>query len=142
MHRKLAAVLSVLILFAFLVVPAQAGVRFCSSDPIFDVGGKVVSVVIDLAPDTLSGLIAPGNPVQVLLLAPAGTQPRLVSIAGEFPEAAVARERRDRAPHMLISVAVPPLEGFEALRVSVYVNGHLVRQRQVSARYAAFVVPL
>jgi len=142
MHRKLTVVLSVLVLLALFAVPVQAGVRFCSSDPIFNVDGKTVSVIIDLAPHTLSHVITPHDPVHVVLLAPAGTHPRVVSTEGEFPEVAEAFERRDQRSQMLIGVAVPAVEGFEALRVSVYVDGELVRQKQVNERYAALVVPL
>jgi hypothetical protein len=142
MYRKLAVVVSVLVLLALVAMPAQAGVRFCSSDPVFDVAGRKVSVNIDLAPSALSSAITPRNPVRVVLLAPAGTNPRVVSAAGEFPEAAEARERPDQHPQMLIGVAVPNVVGFEALRVSVYVDDQLVRQKEVSERNMVLFVPL
>lgn len=139
MRRALSMVLSLIVLFAVLAVPASARWEFCSTDPIFDVGGKQVSVLVELAPYELKDEITEENPVYTVLAAPRGTNPRVIEVSGDFPEKAIAREWN--RPLVGVVVRVPPLDDFQRLRVTVSVDGRVVRQVDSSARVAVVAFP-
>jgi len=139
MRRALSVTLVLVVLLSALAFPVSARLEFCSTDPIYNVDGREVSVVIDLAPYELKDQITWDNPVVTVLSAPRGTNPYVVSVTGDFPEVALAREWKPRV--VGIAVRVPRLEDFQMMRVTVYVDGQMVRQVQTGHRFAFVAVP-
>jgi len=116
-----------------------AGLQFCFSDPIFNVGGHEVNVLVELAPYEVKDQIHPYHPVTTVLLAPFGTNPEVVAVNGEFPEWAMAFEWW--RPKVGILVHVPHVRGFQMMRVTVFVDGVQVKQVQTSRRNVFFTIP-
>ncbi len=141
MFRRGALVtLVVLVALSLFAAPVLAGIQFCISDPVFNVGGHRVDVVIELAPYEVKDQIKPWNPVVTLLLAPMGTNPEVVSVSGDFPEWAWAFEWG--RPHKVgIFVRVPHVQGFQQMRVTVFVDGTQVKQVVTSRRHAVIKIP-
>jgi len=125
--RLFSAFVIFLVMLAAFVSPVEAGKTYCSGDPVFDVGGREVNVLIELAPFELKDVISEDDPVRTLLWAPEGTDPEVVRIEGQFPEEAEAEEHDDDT--LKIRVEVPDVEGFDSMRVTVYVDGQLMRRR-------------
>ena len=113
MIRRLRVASVFLVLMAVLVLPAQAGLRFCSADPIFEVGRKGAREKVDVlvqiaAPPGLLAQITQGDPVKVFLKSPKGTDPKVVWVGGEFTEEAYASEHRKKDQNSVeIVVKVP-----------------------------------
>lgn len=139
MYRKLSLVLVALVLFLTFAMPVGARKSYCSADPVFEVSGRQVKVVVELAPYEIKDSITRNNAVQVVLTAPLGTNPQVVDVFGEFPEMAAVQE--DDQNKVSVNVRVPQVEGFEGLRVTVYVDGAEVRQHQTGAYFARVIFP-
>jgi len=142
MRRLLTLVLLVAVLLGAFAIPANASLRFCSTcdpDPIFNVGGHQVSVLIQLSLDDSPENVSALPPVLTVLFAPRGTDPYVQAILGAFPERAFAFEwwRHDVG----IFVRVPALTGFEAMRVTVSVDGRQVRQVETRSRFMFLRIP-
>lgn len=139
MPRILSLTLLLLMILAAPALPASARWNYCSSDPIFEVDGRQVNVVVELAPYEIKGSITSDNPVRTVLTAPEDTDPRLVEVKGDFAEAVEVRET-DRNK-IRIDVEVPQVPGLEHLRVTVYVDGQLERVVSTGANSAHVTLP-
>ena len=140
MRRLLTLVLLVTVLLGAFAFPSNAALRYCSQDPIFNVGGHEVSVLIELAPYDVGAKIKPWNPVVTVLWAPRGTNPYVQAIVGNgFPERAYAREwgRQDVG----VFVRVPHVRGFEQMRVTISVDGVEVKQVETTSRHLFVTIP-
>ena len=140
MRRLLTLVLLVSVLLGAFAFPANAALRYCATDPVFNVGGHEVSVLIELAPYEVGAQIKPWNPVVTVLFAPRGTNPYLEELVGnEFPELAYAYEwwRQDVG----VFVRVPHVRGFQQMRVTVFVDGVQVKQVETRSRHLFLTVP-
>ncbi|NPA91050.1 MAG: hypothetical protein GXO55_06340 [Chloroflexi bacterium] len=140
MRRTLTFFLLVAVLLGAFAFPVNASVRYCSTDPIFNVGGHEVSVVVELAPYEVKDEIMPWNPVVTLLLAPRGTNPYVEDVVGEFPEWAFAWEWH-RAHKAGVFVHVPYVPSYEQMRVTVFVDGVQVKQVETTSNYLFFTFP-
>ena len=109
MTRRLRVASVLLVLMAVLVLPAQAGLRFCAADPIFRVGGELVDVLVEIrAPAGLVAQITQREPVKVFLTSPKGTDPQVVWVGGVFTEEAYASEHKKKNENSVdIVVKVP-----------------------------------
>jgi len=138
-RRSILVTVVVLVALSLFTAPVLAGLQFCISDPVFDVGGHEVSVLIELAPYQVKDQIHPYHPVTTILLAPFGTDPQVVEVSGDFPEWAMAFEWG--RPKLGILVYVPHVRDFQMMRVTVFVDGVQVKQVQTTRRHVAFTVP-
>jgi len=134
MMHKLSVLLVVVVVFAIFAGPAAAGPEsrpaFCSSDPIFDMDGHTVNVVVELAPYQIKYQITAHKPVGTVLTHPKKLVARLICVGGDFPEEVKIKE--SGGDEAAVSVRVPKLDGFEALRVTVYIDGVLVAQDETT----------
>ncbi len=133
MRKLLSVALVLMVVLGVFAFPVNAGLRFCSNDPIFDVDGHEVSVLIELAPYEVKDAISPEKPVVTVLYAPKGTDPKVVSVFGDFPEYAEAREW-GRDDKLGIRIKVPKVEGYEMMRVTVFIDGEEVAQKMTEKR--------
>jgi len=147
MIRKLAFVLGALMMIAVVPLSARADVgdlsredkargrvAFCSSDPIYDVGGHQIQVVVELAPEGTVQEIMPSNPLRVHLTAPEGTNPRVVWVEEEPPQIATASEQED-LKKVIVTVTVPAdAVSHQFTRVSIYKDGEFICQKRSSHR--------
>ncbi len=140
MRRTLTLIFLVAVLLGAFVFPVSAGVRFCSTDPVFNVGGHEVNVVVQLAPYEVKDEIMPWNPVVTALLAPLGTNPYVEGIFGDFPEWAFAWEWFNM--HKVgVFVRVPYVPGYQQMRVTVFVDGVQVKQVDTTSHMLFFTFP-
>lgn len=135
MIRRLRVASVFLVLMAVLVLPVQAGLRFCSADPIFVVGDEEVDVTVEIAfPPGLLAQITQRDPVKVYLKSPKGTDPWVKAIFGEFTEEAFASEHRKKNENSVdIVVKVPKRltnHPEYRLRVTVHRGNYLVAQKE------------
>jgi hypothetical protein len=140
MIHRLAVLLVSVAMIVLCAAPVAADTMgrpaFCSSDPIFDVDGHAVNVVVELSPYKVKDQITENRPVRTVLAHPEGTAARLVWVGGDFPEVARTREG-SRENEAGVSVQVPHVKGLEAVRVTVYIDGALVAQVETSQPHAA-----
>lgn len=140
MMRKLSFVLGVLMMMALVPLSARARVAFCSSDPIYDVGGHQIQVVVELSPEETVYEITPNNPLRVHLTAPEGTNPKVMWVEEEPPQVATASEQEGLAK-VIVTVTVPAdAVSHRFTRVSIYKDGEFVCQkrsphREMSVRF-------
>ena len=118
-----------LVLMAVLALPAQAGLSYCSADPIFRVGEELVDVLVEIrAPPELLAQVTQRQPVKVRLMSPKGTDPEVVEINGAFTEKAYCREH-NRGDFVIVVIEVPKRIAQNReyrLRVRITRNGHTV----------------
>ncbi len=126
------------LVFSLFPSASWAGLEFCSTDPIFQVDGQTVRVVVNLAPGSL--LFADWEePVEVTLTAPEGTHPRVLATTGPIPEVAFVEEEGDQ--EVVIEVEVPDVEGYQFMEVHVFVNGQEVATASTSEREVTVSFP-
>ncbi len=133
MGRKLFVLVVSLGVFTLFALPVGARRVFCAADPLFDVDGHEVKVVVELAPPGVARAISGLDPVVTLLVHPKGTQARLIWDGGDFPERVEIKEG-DKEDRGHIWVKVPDVPAFKALRVTVYKDGELVAQKETGSR--------
>ncbi|RMD67090.1 hypothetical protein D6833_00685 [Candidatus Parcubacteria bacterium] len=123
----------IVLVLSLFAVPAYARWEFCPTDPVFNVGGKTVSVVVNLAPADLANANWP-RAVKVSLKAPKGTDPYVVDINSPVPMEARAGEwGKDKVE---IKVNVPKVDGFQGMQVQVFVGDEEVASLTTGKRKA------
>ncbi len=138
-RRSIFATLIVLVALSLFAAPVLASLQFCSSDPVFNVGGHEVNVLVELAPYEVKDQIHPYNPVVTVLMAPMGTNPEVISVSGDFPEWPMAFEWW--YSKVGIFVHIPHVQSFQMMRITVFVDGVQVKQVETTRRNIMFTIP-
>ncbi len=142
MRRTLTMLFLVVVLLGAFVLPTSASVRYCSTcDPVFNVGGHEVSVVVGIAPyDQVKDEIMPWDPVVTVLFAPPGTNPYVEEVTDDIPMLAFAWEWFN-PQRVGIFVRVPHVPSYEGMQITVFVDGVQVKQVETTSHTVFFTFP-
>ena len=121
--------------------PTFAAWQWCSSDPVFEINGETVEVIIDLAPYEIKDQITDENPVRVTLTVPNGVEAELKSVSGDFPEE-VTIIQRGEGSKMKMDVDVPNLPDLERVRVTVVSEGQILASGENGAPHVTVNAPI
>jgi hypothetical protein len=130
--RFLAIGLAVL-LTAITVSAVLAGLTWCSSDPVFQVNGKELNVLVELAPAEVKSELSTDNPVKVVLQVPAESDASLVGFAGEFAEDVEIREGSNPGSFQ-VWLKAPHLRDLDRIRVTVTSGGVVLATDETQGR--------
>jgi len=121
------------------VSPAFASWHWCSSDPVFEINGETVAVIIELAPYEVKDQITEENPVQVTLTVPNGVEAELESLGGDFPEE-VTIIHRGNGTKIKVHVDAPILP--ERMRVTVECEGQILASGENGGPHVTVSTPI
>lgn len=120
---------------------AFAGILWCSTDPVFEINGEEVNVIIELAPFEIKDQITDENPVAVTLTVPNGVEAELVSSSGDFPKE-VTIIQKGKASKIRVGVDVPNLPDLERVRVTVENKGEILASQENGGPHVTVNFPI
>jgi len=140
-RKPIYALLLVVMVLGFTAGPALARRAWCVGDPVFDIDGVEIAVVVELAPYEVAAEVTADDPVECELKSIKDSNPMLKAIFGNFHEMAKVKVH-GKKDEIHIKVKVPKkAKSFEAMRVSVFCNGVLVAQQETEKHNVKFELP-